>query len=318
MKGLRTAEKAIKEAKTIAVVCHVNPDGDTIGSMLSLAGGLEKLGKKVVMVSPCDIPPQYSSLPGAEKVKKIPDRSTDLAITVDCNSPEMVGPALRDIRERSRLILAVDHHVIREPFEDISFIDHRASAVGEMVYVLLNKLKAAIDREIACSILTSIIVETNSFRLPSVRKETFEICAALFKTGINFNEIVETVFWQKNRQAVVLAGLCMARCKFLAKGRLAWTFVRKQDYKISGGKDRDVDVIPDEIRAINGVDVTVFFREQHDGKLRVSLRSKKDINVGEFAKSYGGGGHSDVAGCVIKNSRGEIKEFLRKARKLLK
>lgn len=318
MSGLASFKKAINEASTIAVLCHRNPDGDTVGSMLSLALGLEKLGKKVVAISSEELPPQYSTLPGARKVKKTLKEKIDLAITVDCNSAEMVGPIFRELRKKAGIIAAVDHHIIREPFEDISFIDTAAAAVGEMVYALLGALKVRIDKEIALSILTSIIVETSSFRLPSVRTKTFEICADLVRTGLGFTELVETVFWQKNRQAVVLSGICMSRCKFISGGRLAWTIVKKRDFKTTGGKDRDVDALPDEIRAINGVDITVVFREKDNGKVRVSLRSKKDINVGELAKENGGGGHSDVAGCVIKNSPKERERFLREAQKLLK
>jgi bifunctional oligoribonuclease and PAP phosphatase NrnA len=297
---LSPAVKAIKKAGTIAVVCHINPDGDTVGSMLSLSRGLAKLGKRVVAVSGEEIPPRYAGLWGADRVIKKLKKKIDLAITVDCNSAAMVGPVLEDLRKNATAILSVDHHSIREPYEDISLIDPSASSVGEMVYGLLRTLNVRIDREIARSIMTSIIVETNSFRLPAVKAETFEICAELVRTGIDLRKLVETVFWQKDRKAAVLSGICIARCKFLSRGRLAWTFIRQQDLKKTGGKGRDVDALPEEMRAIKGVDLTVFFREQDAGKLRVSLRSKRDINVGKFAQEYGGGGHSDVAGCIIR------------------
>ncbi|MFA6636546.1 MAG: bifunctional oligoribonuclease/PAP phosphatase NrnA [Candidatus Omnitrophota bacterium] len=317
MRGLAYAVKAVQEAATIAISCHVNPDGDTVGSMLALGLGLEKFGKTVTLISPEEIPPQYSTLPAAERAKRKLSKNVDLAITVDCNSGDMVGPVLEDLRKRAKLILAIDHHSLREPYENISLIDVSAAAVGEMVYTLLNKLKVHIDRDIARNILTSIIVETGSFRLPSVNARTFGICESLIRTGVDFNDLVETVFWKKNRQAAVLAGLCMSRCKFIADGRLAWTTVKSRDFKSTGGKDRDVDPVPDEIRAISGVDIVVFFREQNGGRLRVSLRSKKEINVGLLAREYGGGGHPDVAGCVIKNSPGEIKNFLSEAEKFL-
>ena len=317
MRGLAQAVKAVQEAATIAIACHINPDGDTVGSMLALGLGLEKFGKTVTLISTEEIPPQYSTLPSAEKTKRKLSENVDLAITVDCNSGDMVGPALEDMKKRAGRILAIDHHSLREPYENISFIDVSATAVGEMVYTLLNKLKIQIDRDIARNILTSIIVETGSFRLPSVRARTFGICEALIRTGVNFNDLVETVFWKKNRQAAVLAGLCMSRCKFIAEGRLAWTTVKARDFKATGGKDRDVDPVPDEIRAISGVDIVVFFREQNGDRLRVSLRSKREINVGQLAKEYGGGGHPDVAGCVIKNSPREMKDFLAEAEKFL-
>lgn len=318
MEGLSAAVKPINRAKKTAVICHINPDGDTVGSMLSLALALEKMGKKCVRVSYDGIPARYAGLAGAAKTRRELDSDVDLAVTVDCNSSEMIGPGFREIRERSREILAIDHHIIREPYEDMAFISPDAAAVGEMVYILLGELKVKIDRSMARSILTSIIVETSSFRLPSVRAETFQISSDLIRTGLDFNGLVEDVFWKKNKNAVILGGLCLSRCRFRRGGKLAWTVVRRKDFKLTGGKDRDVDVIPDEIRAIQGVEITVFFREKSRNKLRVSLRSRKDINVGTLAKEYGGGGHSDVAGCVIKNSPEEMEKFLREASKLLK
>jgi bifunctional oligoribonuclease and PAP phosphatase NrnA len=317
MKGLSLVRKAVEEAGTIAVVCHVNPDGDTVGSMLALGKGLQVYGKRVVMVSSEGVPPQYSVLPGASKVKTSLSKKVDLAITVDCNSREMVGPAFREMKQKAKKILAIDHHQIRDPYEDILFLDLSASAVGEMIFVLLKRMAIPIDRDIASNILTSIIVETSSFRLPSVRKETFGICADLVKQGVDFNKLVETVFWKKNRIPAVLSGLCLSRCKFIASGRLAWTIVKARDFQRTGGKDRDVDAVPDEIRAISGVDIAVFFREIGSDKLRVSLRSKRNINVGKLAMVYGGGGHSDVAGCVIKNSSKDIKKLLKNAEELL-
>jgi phosphoesterase RecJ-like protein len=316
MKGLKKAQDSILKAKTVAIACHINPDGDAIGSMLSLGLGLEDLGKKVYMVSQDGVPNRYQLLPGADQISRNLSKKVDLAITVDCNTKEMLGKSYASLR-KADTILEIDHHEVREAFGDMRFIDPKAPAVGEMIYVLLKRLKADITKDIAQNILTSLIVETNSFKLPNVRPFTFKVCAEMVKTGLNFYRLVDMVFWSHSRQVAVLTGICLSRCRFLEEGRLAWSAVRKKDFQKVQGKEEDADTIADEIRAIKGVDVVVFFREKTNKDLRVSLRSKNNINVAGLAKKYGGGGHYDVAGCVIPNTPFAMKKLLNGARALL-
>ena len=316
MRGLATTTRAIKGAQTIAIAGHINPDGDTIGSLLSLGLGLKKLGKSVYMVSYDGVPKKYKDLPGAKLIKRTLKKKVDLAITVDCNAREMLGGAFKGLR-KAETILEIDHHEIREAFGDIRLIDPKAAAVGEQVYTLLKHLGVSITNDIAQNILTSLIVETNSFRLPNVRPYTFEVCAELFKTGVDFYKLVDMIYWSSSREAAVLSGICMGRTKFLSGGHLAWTVATREDFKKVKGKDEDVDALADDIRTIAGVDIVVFFREKTAKKLRVSLRSKKDINIALLAEMYGGGGHSDVAGCTIPNSWEEMQKMLKRAKNFL-
>jgi phosphoesterase RecJ-like protein len=228
----------------------------------------------------------------------------------------MLGRVYQSLR-KAETLLEIDHHEVRDSFGDIRFIDRKAPAVGEMVYVLLKRLKVDINRDIAQNILTSLIVETNSFKLPNVRPFTFKVCAEMVKTGLDFYRLVDMVFWSHSRQVAVLSGICISRCRFLEDGKLAWSVVRKRDFTKVQGKDEDADTIADEIRSIKGVDIVVFFREKTDKHLRVSLRSKGDINVACLAKEYGGGGHYDVAGCIIPNTPFAMKRLLKSARSLL-
>jgi len=115
----------------------------------------------------------------------------------------------------------------------------------------------------------------------------------------------------------MLSGLCLARCRFMKGGALAWSFIGRKDFKAFKGKDEDVDPVPDEMRSIGSVRIAVLFREKDAGMLRVSLRSKGRINVAAIAEYYKGGGHFDVAGCSIRNDPRTITEFLKKAAGLL-
>lgn len=309
--------KKILDAESIVVAGHINPDADSIGCLLGLGLGLEKLGKNVHMLTQERIPSRYLGLPGAHRLIREVRIKPDLAIAVDCSNKEILGNAFK-IFKRAKDILEIDHHEFRRSFGNLKFIDKDAAAVGELIYLILEGLGVDIDKDIAQNILTSIIVETNSFRLPNVRVETFDICAKLLKLGVNFYKLVDTVFWSQTKQSSILSGICLARCRFMDRGRLAWTIIKREDLRRIKGKKEDVDAVADQIRSIKGVDIVVFFREVDDKTLRVSLRSKDKINIASVAESFGGGGHFDVAGCQISNNLAAMNLLITKSRSLLK
>jgi phosphoesterase RecJ-like protein len=311
------ASKAILAAKDIIISAHRDPDGDAIGSILALGLGLEGIGKRVYMVSADGVPKRYTRLPGAKRIIKRTNKICDLAIAVDCDDKEVLGRTY-DIFSKAKTIIEIDHHVVRKSFGDIAFVDPEAAATGEMVYKLLKQLKIPITKEMAENILTAIIVETNSFSFPDTSQNTFLICADLMSTGINFYKLTNMIYWSKTKEAVILSGICMSRCKFLEKGKIAWSIIRKKDFDRIKGKDEDVDAVADEIRAIKSVKLVLLFREKSKDTLRVSLRSKGNVNVAHLAERFGGGGHFDVAGCRVPNRPRVIKDFLSRARKLVR
>lgn len=317
MNSLKSIKRSIIKARSIAIVCHKNPDGDCIGSLLSLGIGLASLKKRVHMVSQDGVPLKYRSLPGAHKIVETIKTAPDLAITVDCNAKEMLGRPF-DIIKKSKDILEIDHHEFREPFGNLSLIDINSASVGELIYRLLRHLKIDITQDIARNILTSIIVETNSFRLPTVKPITFRICDKLLQTGIEYYKFSELIYWSNTKQSALLSGMCMARLKFSDSSKIAWSVVTRKDFAAKKGKDEDVDAVANDILSINTVKIAVLFREKSKRFLRVSLRSKAGINVASLAYRYGGGGHFDSAGCRIANTRQSIEDFIKSCKKLLR
>jgi bifunctional oligoribonuclease and PAP phosphatase NrnA len=316
VQGLSKAVNAIKKAKHIAISGHINPDGDSIGSMLALGLALQQLGKRVHMVSHDGVPARYRMLPGAGRIINNLRGPIDLAIAVDCGSKEMLGKTFSSFR-RAADILEIDHHDFRRPFGTIAIIDKKAAAVGEIIFVLLGKLGIDITKPVAQNLMTSIIVETSSFSLPNTRPFTFEVCTNLIHKGVDFYRLVNMIFWSKHRAAAILSGVCLSRCRFVKGGRLVWSIIGMSDFKAAKGKSEDVDPVPDEMRSIDSVKIAVLFREIDSDTLRVSLRSKGRINVAEVAEHYNGGGHFDVAGCNIKNDPRAIQEFLGKVGRVL-
>lgn len=309
--------KAISQSRKILIACHVNPDGDCIGSLLALGLGLASIGKRIYMVSQDGVPARYRKLPGAQEIRKRIEKVADMAITVDCNAKEMVGRPFDTIK-KTKYILEIDHHEYRKPFGNLFLIETKAAAVGEIVYRLLKQLNVHVAKDIAQNILTSVIVETNSFRLPVVRPFTFTLCAQLLKTGVDFNRLSELIYWSKTKEAAILSGRCMSNLKFIRRGKIAWAVVRRKDFSRIGGKDEDVDSVANDILSIDSVKIAILFRERDKKMLRVSLRSKGRINVASLAYRYGGGGHFDSSGCYIANTEREIAELIERAKELLK
>ena len=316
MFGLSRAARSIVKAKEIAIFCHINPDGDCIGSLLALGLALRRMGKRVFMISPDGLPHKYRALPGAGLVKRRLAVKTDLAITVDCNNKTMLGETFADVK-RAEVILEIDHHEFRRPFGEIALVDTEAAAVGEIIFLLLKKLNRTIAKDIAYNILVSIIVETGSFRFPSYRALTFRICAELSEKGIDLSQLSELIYWSKTREELILTGLCLSRCKFRKGSRIIWSIAKKDDFKRTRGKDEHIDAVADEMRAVKKVLIAILFRETINGMLRVSLRSKGRINVAHLAQAFGGGGHFDVAGCIVANKPAIKKDILKQAEQLL-
>ena len=316
IRNLEVIRHIIDEAQTIAISGHCNPDGDSMGALLSLGLGLESLGKQVYMVCSDNVPRNYRSLPGVSRLLKTIHRNVDVAIAVDCGSKEMIGPNY-EIFERAGAIIEIDHHRSRTPFGDISLVDPEATSAGELVYELLTELDITITKDIAQNILTSIIVETNSFRLPGVRSETFEQCADLVGTGVDFTKLAETVYWVTSKETALLSGTCMSRCKFSEDGEIAWATLTRKDFEKIGATDADADPVTETIRSIQGVKIAILFREKNRREWRVSLRSKEGIDISLLAEQFGGGGHISAAGCTVPKRHSIMKKIIASAAQLL-
>ena len=311
--------KEIKKAKRIALCIHMFPDGDAIGSMVALALCLKKLKKQVWLFSPSPLPRRYSFLSEFDRIKlRAPEGvDFDLAIAVDCASKSQLGDFYPKVFKKSAVTIEIDHHTFRKRFARVSLLEKEASAVGEMIYHLAGLLNVEIDKDMAIAILVSIIVETGSFRLPSVRPETFRICADMIARGIDYYKIVEKSYWSRTKAEALLLGLCFSRIKFYKKGKLAYSYVTFNDMRRLGALQEDIDPIADQIRMLKSVKVVLLLREISAHRWRVSLRSKGTINVGLVAEEFGGGGHPDIAGCFIEKTVKEKNRLLKRLEQLL-
>ncbi|MCL2689507.1 MAG: DHH family phosphoesterase [Chitinispirillia bacterium] len=311
-------KNSIKEAGAILVCGHKNPDGDSLGALLALGLGLKSIGKDVTMLCSDEIPARFKHLPGADDVVSFTNTRADLAIAVDCGSREMLGTQFYAF-ERAEKILEIDHHLVRDSFAPLSLVDANASSAGELVYFLLKAIDVKVDKDIAHNIFTSIMVESNSFRLVDLSAQTFEICSELLRTGLKYSSVREPLYRSVSREVELLSALCISRCCFVSEGQLAYSTITCGDLKRVGACESDADPIAARLNSLNGVALAILFREKESKKeLRVSMRAKSGINAALLAAAFGGGGHSGAAGCTIPNNKHKKLELLCAARTLIK
>jgi phosphoesterase RecJ-like protein len=305
-KSCQEIKSALKNAKSALIACHVDPDGDAIGSMLALGMVLEQLGLAVYYYAQDSVPKIYRFLAGSDKIKReiINFHHFDLAFVVDSSDISRTGDKI-DLKKVASKIINIDHHPDNTQFGDINCVK-KSSCVGELIFDLAAALKIKVDKKMADCLYTSIITDTGNFRYDNTNAKTFLIAADLIKAGVNTHELTTRIYDNKSVQAVRITGRALAGIKFSEDRQVGWSVVTEAMMAEVGAKSEDVVGIVDAIRSIEGVEVAIFFREEK-GKVKINFRSKDRVNVSEIARRFGGGGHFKAAGAVASGPIGEVE-----------
>ena len=297
---------AIEKAKNIVICCHVNPDGDTLGSMVALGLGLETLGKSITMLSSDGVPAVFRFLQTLERVQVTTDkRDFDLAIVVDAGEVSRTGKNA-EVALSAPILMDIDHHVTAHVFGDIRLLDGNAAATAEIIYDLLNSLKIPLTTPLADLLLCGILTDTGSFRYRNTTQRTMQIAGNLIAHGAVPDIIFENVYENKTLAAQKILGSVLDALQVSEDGRIAWSHVTQHDFVHFGATDSDTEGGVSVVRAVQGVLIALFFREMANGKIRISLRAKDPINgtidVSQVAAKFGGGGHRLASGCSFEGT----------------
>jgi phosphoesterase RecJ-like protein len=294
--AFQSIAEAIHAAETIAILSHMRPDGDAIGSQLALMLSLRQLGKQVVAWNESGLPDSFRFLRHSELVTMPPPpaeaRIFDLAIALDTATKQRLGTT---------------HHASNPGYGDLNYIDSSAPATGQIIYDFLQSQALPLTQEAADALYVAISTDTGSFRYPNTRARTFEIAAHLISAGVNAGELARHLYDCYPKRRILLLGELLRNARFDAEDRvasLALTRETKDRYQV---KPEDIDGLIDSIRAVDTVAVAIFFEELEDGRVRISMRSKDDrIDVSRLCAEFGGGGHALAAGARARGSLGEV------------
>jgi len=296
---LKQAAIQIRKANRILLACHIRPDADALGSLLGLTLGLQRLGKQVTAVSADGVPETYRFLPGWEQVRTAADGEFDLAIGLDADGSDRLGASEAAVLG-APVTIDMDHHTGPDPFGQIQVVDPSAAATGELVMDLLAELDVPLDGEMAACLLAAILTDTGSFRYSNVTPDTFRKAAALVEAGAHPSPIHEAVYGTRPFAASCLLGRLLSTLERSDDQRIVWGFLSQQDFRETGTTTEATEGFVDQVRQVAGSLVALFLREEVNGEVRVSLRSRGDVNVARVAEEFDGGGHVAAAGCTLQ------------------
>lgn len=302
----------IKESSNIAILSHIMPDGDNIGSCLALYNALVKLGKNVIVALDDDVPEVYRFLKNSDQiVKPENDYNLDLVIALDCGDAGRLGKSAKYLENNK--IINIDHHISNSNFGHYNIVDVNASATAELVYDLINKLKINMDKDICECIYTGIVTDTGLFQYSNTTSETHRIVADLISNGVEPAKVYKDVYQNNSLSKIKLLGEALSSIELHYSNKIALIILKKELFEQIGAKDEDADGIINYARDIKGVEVALLFRETEDGKIKIGFRSKDFMNVNEIAQMFGGGGHKRAAGATAVGEIRDIKEKVLKA-----
>jgi phosphoesterase RecJ-like protein len=300
----------LRAHQTFAVLSHVRPDGDALGSQLGLGLSLSKLGKKVTVRNEDGLLEKYGFLPGGEFLQTPwgEPQDFDVAIALDTATQSRLGTATELVRS-ARIWLNIDHHPSNPGYGDLVYIDPTAPATGQILFELITSQGLPMDSAIAENLFVAISTDTGSFQYPNTTERTFEIGAALVRCGVNVGRVSQLLYENYPRRRAELLRELLGTMRFEGQGKVASFSLSLKVAAALHAKPEDNEGLIDHIRAIQGVIVAVFFEELSDGKVRVSMRSKSDAaDVCAICQKFGGGGHKLAAGARVRGTLAEVEQ----------
>ena len=299
----------LREQQRFAILSHVRPDGDALGSQLALALSLKELGKTVRVWNEDGMLEKYSFVPGANLLSKPPSvpEDVDVALALDTAIQNRLGNTLPAIRA-AKIWINIDHHPSNPGYGDIVYIDPTSPATGQIIFELIKSQNLPLTHQIAENLYVAISTDTGSFQYPNTTAHTFEIAAELVRAGVDVGRVSQQLYENFPRRRSELLRELLATMRFEAGGRVASFSLSLNLARQLGVLPEDTEGLIDHLRAIRGVIVAVFFEELPDGKVRVSMRSKsEDVDVRTICQKFGGGGHILAAGARVRGTLPEVR-----------
>lgn len=302
--------RALRDHQRFAVLSHVRPDGDALGSQLALALSLQELGKTVRVWNEDGMLEKYSFLPHAELLTKPPaaKEDVDLVVALDTAVQTRLGTAL-DAVGSAKMMINIDHHPSNPAYGDLVYVDPASPATGQILFELIADQKLPLTKEIAENLYVAISTDTGSFQYPNTTARTFEIAAGLIRIGVDVGRVSQLLYENYPRRRIELLRELLGTMRFEGNGRVASFSLSLEMAKRLGVLPEDNEGLIDHLRAIRGVIVAVFFEELPDGKVRVSMRSKSEkADVCAICMKFGGGGHTLAAGARVRGTLAEVEQ----------
>ncbi|HZS94560.1 MAG TPA: bifunctional oligoribonuclease/PAP phosphatase NrnA [Chloroflexota bacterium] len=301
--GLEAAAELLRDARRILITAHVNPDADAIGSVLGLARGLRDLGKDAVAALSDPVPSYAQFLPGSETiVSEIPPGPFDVFVFADSADIERTGSLyLSDpARFQTAPILNIDHHGTNPLYGSVNYVIPGGSSTSELVYNLLCALGVSLDAGTATALLFGIVGDTGSFQNGATTPSSLEAASALIGAGAANQKVAFQLFESKTFAGTKLWGEILTNIALDRQRRIVFGYLSQEMLLKSGAEMDETEGVAEYLRGIREAVVVMLLKEQPGGEIRVSMRSRPEVDVAAIASYLGGGGHRQAAGCTVE------------------
>ena len=280
---------------------YIRPDGDCTGSVLALYNyileNMPEIDVDLYLEQPGS---EFYYLKNIDKIKNTPeDKKYDVFFVLDCSSLDRIEPFISCFNNASKTV-CIDHHVSNTGFTDLSKIEPQASSACEVLYGTMDADK--ISRNVAECIYTGIIHDTGVFKYSCTSKKTMEIAGEMMEKGIDYSDIIDNTFYKKTYVQNQILGRALLESVLFYDGKCIFTTVTMDEMEFYGVTGRELGGIVEQLRLTDGVEVAIFLYQTGEEEYKVSLRSKKKIDVAAIATQFGGGGHVRAAGYTAKGS----------------
>ena len=294
---MESLKEAVAGARRILLATHTRPDGDALGSLLGMYFILLGLNKDTVPYCPDRVPRFLTFLPGVDRIQRDIEGRFDASILLDTPEKRLFAEGF----DARGTFIVIDHHKESESFGDV-VLRQPASAVGELIYLAAKRAGWPVDADAAQCLYTSIVADTSSFKYESATPachraaaDLIELGAEPWKTATHLFESFSVV--RRRLLAEVLGTLITG-----ANDKYASIYCTREMMRSVGAGQDDLEGMVNAARCIAGVELAALLREEEDGIIRVSLRSKGSVDASVVARHFGGGGHVNAAGFRLSGS----------------
>lgn len=286
------------------VICgHISPDGDCLGSQLTLWHTLKELGKRAtcVLVKDDPVSADLAFMPGIDEM--IPAERFDgickTFIGLDVPSRERIGEPAARILDQADVSITVDHHAADVAMCQHVYVDPDSASASILVWEIVKLLVERPPIESALCAYVGLMTDTGGFCFQNSDEHAFKAAAELVSFGVDPAKVATCVYQNRSLESLKLEALALDRLEVLCNGKAAISWITEEDMKLVGAVKSDAELLIDAVRSLRGTRVACFLREQ-DGMVRGNLRAKDDTDVSVLARELGGGGHKAASGFTVK------------------
>lgn len=313
-KKLKQILKLIKKSKTILITSHMDPDGDSIGSQLAWGAFLKRHKKQFKIINQGQIPEKYLFLDPQNLIENIDsqdysDFRPDAVFIFECSYVDRIGRVQKIISPKTSVI-NIDHHQDNQKFGRINILDKKASAVAEIIFDLFKLAKFKITPQTANCLYAAILTDTGRFRFSSTTSKCLKVCAELIDAGADPKLLTDKIYYSVNLSDLRFLGYVLSQMEIAEDGKISSIALKKEILDRFQINTENTEGIVDYSLLLKGVKVGILFKEIGPDKTKVSLRSQNNIDISKIAKAFGGGGHKNAAGCLLRTNMQEAKEIV--------